>query len=80
MATENTESIEKKSLSGNRVIRKWISGEQDIRMWISGEQGIRMWISGYQNIRLPDIRGTGSSEIVHAPNLKTKLVRDLRSF
>ena len=32
-----------------------------------------MWISGYQSIRLLDIRGTGSSEIVHAPNLKNKI-------
>jgi len=40
---------------------------------ISGKQGIRMWISGYQSIRLPDIRGTGISKIVHAPNFKNKI-------
>jgi len=32
-----------------------------------------MWISEYQSIRLPDIRGTGISEIVHVPNLKNKI-------
>jgi len=32
-----------------------------------------MWISGDQSIRLLDIRGTGISEIVHAPNLKNKI-------
>jgi len=40
---------------------------------LSGNQGIRMWISGYQSIRVQGIRGTGISEIVHAPNLKDKI-------
>ena len=46
---------------------------QVIRVSGCGYQDIRVSGCGYQSIRLPDIRGTGISEIVHAPNLKNKI-------
>ena len=66
---------------------EWLNGSLVIHLggWQSGgyfntfsdksqqKKQPRKGTKGYQSIRLLDIRGTGISEIVHAPNLKNKI-------